>query len=101
MGLGDDDLKKLQEEILKNPKVGEVIQGTGGLRKMRFALDEGKSGGARVLYVDLESFQEVYLITSYSKNKKDDLTQENKAVIKRMIEQLKASAGERRNDDGL
>jgi len=100
IGLDDEDLKKLQEEILKNPKCGEVIQGTGGLRKTRLALEEGKSGGARVLYVDLEIYQEVYLITAYPKSKKENLTQENKATIKKMIGQLKESAGERRKKYG-
>jgi len=53
MGLTDYDLKELQEVILFNPQIGAVIEGTGGLRKMRFALKDCKSGGARVLYVDL------------------------------------------------
>ena len=37
MGLNDDDLKRLQEQLLADPKVGAVMQGTGGVRKMRFA----------------------------------------------------------------
>lgn len=53
MGLTDDDLKRLQYELLDNPKIGDVMQGTGGLRKVRFAFeDRGKSGSARVVYVD-------------------------------------------------
>ena len=39
MGLSDEDLRRLENEILQNPAVGAVMQGTGGLRKMRFALD--------------------------------------------------------------
>jgi len=45
--------------------------------------------------------QNGYLITSYPKSKKDNLTQENKATIRKMIEQLKASAGERRKNNGF
>lgn len=74
LGLDDNSLKKLQEEILENPQLGSVIQGTGGLRKMRFALDSGKRGGIRVLYVDLVLHEEIYLITAYSKKSKEDLT---------------------------
>ena len=53
MGLNDEDRRKLENEIANNPSIGKVIRGTGGLRKMRFALGgSGKSGGTRILYVD-------------------------------------------------
>lgn len=53
MELTDDDLKSLQEELTINPLKGNVMQGTGGLRKMRISLENrGKSSGARVCYVD-------------------------------------------------
>ena len=89
MGLDDMDLRMLQEQILLNPQIGDVIQGTGGLRKMRFALpNRGKSGGARVLYVDFVSFETIYFILAYSKNVKEDLTIEEKNSIKKMIERI-------------
>ena len=54
MGLGDDVLPRLEEVLLQNPQLGDVIEGTGGARKMRIALGgRGKSGGARVIYVDV------------------------------------------------
>jgi hypothetical protein len=96
LGLDDDSLKKLQEEILENPQLGSVIQGTGGLRKMRFALDSGKRGGIRVLYVDLVLHEEIYLITAYSKKSKEDLTDIEKKEIKKLIDILRESAEERR-----
>lgn len=96
LGLTDDDLKSFQEEILLNPKAGVVIQGTGGLRKMRFALNSGKSSGIRVLYVDFVQLEETYLISAYSKNKKSNLSISEKTTIKKMIELLKISADERR-----
>lgn len=99
LGLTDDDLKRLQEEILKNPQIGSVIQGTGGLRKMRFALNEGKSGGARVLYVDLVLNEEVYLISAYSKVEKENISNSDKEIIRKMIEKLKMSAKERRTNN--
>ena len=53
LGLTDADLRRLQEELLANPNVGVVMQGTGGVRKMRFAFENrGKSGSVRVIYVD-------------------------------------------------
>ncbi len=55
LGLDDDDYHRLQDELLADPKVGAVMQGTGGVRKMRFAFEhKGKSGGVRVIYVDFE-----------------------------------------------
>lgn len=45
LGLTDDDMRRLELEILKNPKIGSVIRGTGGLRKLRFSFEnKGKAG---------------------------------------------------------
>ncbi len=96
LGLTDDHLKELQEMLLLNPQTGKVIQGTGGLRKVRFALENrGKSGSIRVLYVDLVVHEKVYLITAYPKNEKDNLTNAEKVEVKKLIMQLKNSANER------
>ena len=74
MGLDDDDLRRLQEEILRNPKVGDVIPGTGRLRKMRFAFTgRGKSGSARVTYVDFLFYQTVALCLGCKGRKVYDL----------------------------
>ena len=72
LGLTDEDLRKLELEILKNPQAGPVIRGTGGLRKLRFAYEnKGKSGSTRICYVDYVIYETVYLITAYAKNEKD------------------------------
>ena len=50
LGLTDEDLRDLQNILLQNPKSGDVIQGTGGLRKIRIPMKgRGKSGGSRVI----------------------------------------------------
>ncbi len=50
LGLTDNDLKDLQEYLIINSESGTIIQGTGGVRKLRWALNnKGKSGGIRVL----------------------------------------------------
>ena len=86
MGLNDDDLRRLQEELLADPKVGEVMKGTGGVRKMRFAFEKrGKSGSVRVIYVDFEVYEKIYLITAYTKNEKDNLTDAEKKEVKQLI----------------
>ncbi len=62
LGLTDVDLIRLQTELLADPKVGDVMRGTGGVRKMRFAFEhKGKSGGVRVIYIDFEVHEKIYL----------------------------------------
>ena len=59
----------MQEELLANPQLGNVMQGTGGIRKMRFALENrGKSGSVRVIYVDFVTHEKLYLLTAYPKS---------------------------------
>jgi hypothetical protein len=68
LGLSDDDLKDLQEYLIINPETGSVIQGTGGVRKIRWALkNRGKSGGIRVLYIDFIVYEKIYLLMAYPK----------------------------------
>ncbi|MBP3300073.1 MAG: type II toxin-antitoxin system RelE/ParE family toxin [Clostridia bacterium] len=89
IGLNDADLRRLQEELLADPTVGAVMRGTGGVRKMRFAFEQrGKSGSIRVIYVDFEVYEKIFLITAYPKNEKDNLTDAERAEIKQMIQAL-------------
>lgn len=89
IGLTDDDLRRLQLEILQNPEQGVIMQGTGGLRKIRFALENrGKSGSARVCYIDFLVYETIFLLTLYTKNEKDNLTQKEKNDFKVMIDSL-------------
>ena len=94
LGFNDDDLGELQTEIKKDPKLGSVIPGTGGLRKMRFAFEgRGKSGGARVLYIDLLVAEVVYLITAYAKGEKEDISDAERNAYKRLIKKIKNEFG--------
>lgn len=89
LGLNEEDLLRLQIELLADLKAGDVMQGTGGVRKMRFAFEHrGKSGGVRVIYVDFEVYEKIYLLTAYTKNEKDDLTKKERSEIKQLIEVL-------------
>ena len=86
LGLNDSDLRRLQTELLEDPKVGDVMRGTGGVRKMRFAFEhKGKSGGIRVIYVDFEIYEKIYLLTAYTKNEKENLSREERNEIKKLI----------------
>ena len=92
LGLTDDDLKALQQELLHNPKAGDAIKGTGGIRKIRIPLEKrskGKRGGARVIYIDIELKETIYFINVYTKDEKDDLTEEEKKAFKAVVKFLK------------
>ena len=90
LGLTDEDLRDLQNILLQNPKSGDVIQGTGGLRKIRIPMKgRGKSGGSRVIYVDIEIKEVIYFINVYTKNEKDDLTEDEKKAFKAVVKMLK------------
>ena len=96
LGFDDEDLRQLELDIMNNPDKYPVMKGTGGLRKARIALGEnnkGKSGGARVCYVDFIFAETVYLITVYSKKEKDNLSKEERNEIKKAIEALGKSLG--------
>ncbi len=89
LGLNDKDLRRLQDEILSDPKIGSVMQETGGIRKMRFAFEHrGKSGSIRVIYIDFEIYKKVFLITAYHKNEKDNLTQAERNELRRLVADL-------------
>ena len=89
MRLSDNELRQLQESLLENPKAGKVIKGTKGLRKIRIAFKgQGKTGSGRVAYVDFTVHGMIYLITAYPKNEKDNLTQEERNTIAKMIVRL-------------
>jgi hypothetical protein len=86
LDLTDNDLQKLQEFIMKNPDAGDIIQGTGGAIKLRWALpNKGKRGGARVIYIDLIKFEKVYFLTCYPKSKQDNLSANEKSAMKEII----------------
>ena len=89
LGLSDDDLKNLEQELLNDPKVGDVLQGTGGVRKMRFSFPyRGKSGSVRVIYVDFEVYERIYLLTVYQKADQENLSKAERNDLKKLVEFL-------------
>lgn len=91
LGLDDNALKELQNILLANPRAGNVIQGVSGARKIRFAANEhGKSGGVRVIYVDIVVDEQIFLLTAYPKGVKSDLTENEKKTLAKLIKTLRA-----------
>ena len=88
-GLTDEQLLILQIQLLDNPKTGPVMRGTGRLRKVRFAFDyRGKSGSARVLYIDFEEHRMVFLVDFFAKEEKDNLTRAERSIIRKRIPEI-------------
>jgi len=86
----DDDLfRSFQLELLKNPEAGDLIEGTGGLRKIRFCdqrRGKGKRSGLRVIYYWWSGFDQFWLFTVYSKNEQDDLTPSQKNIFRQALD---------------
>ena len=90
MGLSENDLKKLEEILLENPQLGDVIEGTGGARKMRIQIENrGKTGGGRVIYVDVFEKEKLYFLLAYPKNVQDNLTPDQKKQVRKLVEAIK------------
>ena len=89
MGLGDGELRTIESALLKDPRLGDVIEGTGGARKIRFQLEgRGKRGGGRIVYLDVYTKESIHMLFAYPKSVQSDLTPEQKKVIRQMIEQI-------------
>jgi len=88
----EEDLRELQQELLRNPEKGALDPGTGGLRKVRMRVrstGRGKSSGARALYLYLPSDKIIYLIFLYLKGEQATLTAEQKKQLRSVAEAFK------------
>ena len=100
LGLNDDDLMELQEHLNIYPETGEIIKKTGGVRKMRWAVkNKGKRGGIRVLYIDFISYEKIYLLMVYPKSKKENITDNEKKVIRKLVEELKNELRRKKDEE--
>lgn len=86
--LTDERYGQLQTHLAENPKAGDVIQGTGGLRKVRWStLGQGKRGGVRVIYYHITSVAQIRMILIYKKGIKDELTPKEKKILRQLNEE--------------
>ncbi|MBK2045709.1 addiction module toxin RelE [Allofrancisella guangzhouensis] len=91
--LSEDEQDDLKNFLAINPLAGDVIEGTGGLRKLRWSVgNKGKSGGVRVIYYFYNEILPLYLITAFMKNEKINLTKAERNELAKLVEILKKSA---------
>lgn len=84
----DEAFTTFQATLMKSPDAGDVIEGTGGLRKLRFAdarRGKGKRGGLRIIYYWWESGLQFWLYTVYDKDERDDLSPQQRKLLKAML----------------
>lgn len=88
--LTDEAYRALQNEMLKDPEAGDVITGTGGLRKLRYGdatRGKGKRGGLRIIYYWWDLKKQFWLFTIYDKDELSDLSPKEKAILKTLLKQ--------------
>lgn len=88
----EEELEAVQRELLIDPDKGKVMPGCGGLRKMRMAdptRHKGKRSGVRIVYLHIPEVDEIYFITAYDKDRKDDLSPEDKKLFRQLVAILK------------
>ena len=86
--LDDEGFRGLQQAMLKNPEAGDVIEGTGGLRKLRHGdprRGKGKRGGLRVIYYWWDGGRQFWLFTLYDKDEMENLSADEKKLLKAML----------------
>lgn len=86
--LDAESYRLLQLRLVAEPDAGDLIRGTGGLRKIRWeAAGRGKRGGVRVIYYWARKDEVILLLLIYGKAQQDDLTSEQRAILKKLIQE--------------
>ena len=85
--LSDDEYRQVQLEIIRNPGLGSVIRGSGGVRKLRWrAPGRGKRGGYRIIYFVRRPKEVIWMLTIYPKNQRASIPAYVLRQIRREIE---------------
>lgn len=99
--LKDDEYRDLQQHLSRDPEAGDVMPGTGGFRKLRWAdtrRGKGKRSGLRLIYYFFLADAQIWLITLYDKDSMSDLSPAEKRVLKAAIERQTQQRAMRRTD---
>jgi hypothetical protein len=95
--LGDDEREALIAYLAANPTAGDLIPGTGGVRKLRWALEgRGKRGGARIIHFFRDTRLPLFLLTAFAKNERTDLSQADRNSFRTLTKVLVDTYGRRK-----
>ena len=85
--MDDDHYRELQEVLIGNPDAGDVIPGSGGLRKLRWRLaGQGKRGGVRVIYYRVMAAGHIYMLYVYAKSEEEDLSRDQLRALRQIVD---------------
>lgn len=100
--LSEPEKERLIDWLALHPLSGDIIVGTNGVRKARWAYGaKGKSGGLRVIYYFRDLNMPIYIIAVYRKNEKLTISMREKQMISRLIDDLVRYWADRRAKLGL
>lgn len=87
--MADEDRQALIDYLAWNPMTGDLIPGTGGVRKLRWGLEgRGKRGGARIIYYFHSDEMPLFALTAFAKNEHVDLSQHDRNALRRLTKSL-------------
>ena len=88
--MDDESYRELQEALILKPDAGDLIPGSGGLRKVRWKLEgKGKRGGVRIIYYWRTADDQLWMIYGYAKAKKEDLSKIQLKALREIVEEWK------------
>jgi len=94
----DDERALLVDYLAYNPTSGDLVPGTGGVRKLRWGLEgRGKRGGARVVYFHHDAGMPLFALTAYAKNERADLSQQDRNDFRQLTALLVESFKRRKS----
>jgi hypothetical protein len=97
LGVGETERTALIIYLAGNPEAGAIVSGTGGVRKLRWALPgRGKSGGARVIYYYHNALIPLYVLDIYAKNQKASLSAAEKKAARKTVAAIVAEHSRRK-----
>jgi hypothetical protein len=86
--MSDDDYGLLQQALLRRPAQGDVIEGTGGVRKLRWREEgRGKRGGLRIIYYWHDEREIFLMLFLYRKSEQKDLTSDQRRILAKIVQQ--------------
>jgi len=86
--LTDEQYREVQQQLIRYPDAGNLIPGSGGLRKLRWAgAGHGKRGGLRVIYFWAARLNRQLMLFVYPKTKHEDLSSDQLRALKRIIDE--------------
>jgi hypothetical protein len=100
-GMTEDDMIRLENEILAAPRKGDEIPGSGGFRKIRLSREgsnKGKSGSHRVLYPYVQAYATVFFVLVFGKSDKENISKADTNALAKRAGALKAWVKERHNE---